>query len=243
MPTDCSTRKLNILICDDNPHVLSRLHTLSQQALLSNWNVAYQCVTDADACTKGDSDIHVAVLDIKLGNDSGIALARRLLERNPNCQIVFVSGYPQYVSDVYDVPHLGMILKDQLEQQLPKFLLRAAESIQTCREQQLLVPANRALLRLNISTVLYLERKEHVTFVHLNSGREIRTRKKLGELLAQPAGSSLCRCHVSYVVNFQHVSNLQGRTFFLTNADEIPISRIYLQNARAAYFNYLQRLI
>lgn len=243
MSTDISAEKINVLICDDDPIILDKLLAIAQRTLHSRWNAAYLCVTGPDFLAKLTDEIHLAVLDIALGNENGILLARRLLDQYPDCCIVFVSGYPQYVSDVYDVPHLGMVLKDQLELQLPKFLLRAAESVQACREQTLSVPANRSVLRLNLSGILYLERKEHITFVYLVSGQEIRTRKKLGELLSQPCCASLCRCHVSYAVNLRHVTNLQGRNFVLTSGGLIPISRIYMQNAKAAYYGFIQNLV
>lgn len=243
MPTNLSTEKINVLICDDDPFVLDKLLVISQKALHSCWNAVYLCVTSPASLTNLTDEIHIAVLDIALGQENGIMLARRLLDQHPDCRIVFVSGYPQYVSDVYDVPHLGMVLKDQLELQLPKFLLRAAESIQACREQTLSVPANRSILRLNLSGVLYLERKEHTTFVYLVSGQEIRTRKKLGELLSQPCCVSLCRCHVSYAVNLRHVTDIQGRNFILTSGERVPISRVYMQNARTAYYGFVRNLV
>ncbi len=243
MPADLSYKKLNILICDDDPIVLEKLHDISQKALPSHWNAAYCCITNPDSLESLTDEIHVAVLDIALGNENGILLARRLLNQNPSCHIVFVSGYPQYVSDVYDVPHFGMILKDQLEIQLPKFLLRAAESVHACREQTLMVSANRSVLHLKLSCILYLERKEHVTFVCMVSGQKIQTRKKLGELLSQPCSASLCRCHVSYAVNLSHVAQLQGRNFILTNGELVPISRVYMQKAKTYYYSFIQNLI
>lgn len=243
MSTDHTAEKLNILICDDDPIVLDRLRDISQNTLHPGWNAECFCATNPDLLMHVTDHIHIAVLDIELGDENGILLARRLLDQNPECHIVFVSGYPRYVSDVYDVPHIGMVLKDQLEIQLPKFLLRAAESVQACREQTLSVPVNRSVLRLNLSGIRYLERKEHITFVYLASGQEIRTRKKLGELLSQPCCGSLCRCHVSFAVNLRYVVDMQGRNFVLTTGELIPISRVYLHNARTSYYAFIQNSI
>lgn len=244
MPSDRSCEKINILICDDEPLVLERLCRISQSTLSAPCCAEYLCTTDPHSPSiHARTDIHIAVLDIALGGENGILLARRLLQYNPDCCIVFVSGYPQYVSEVYDVPHLGMVLKDQLDLQLPKFLLRAVESLQTLRARTMMVPVHRSLLPLNLSDILYLERRAHTTLVHLISGKEIRTRAKLADLLTQPCSSLLYRCHESYAVNLCHVANLEGRELILANAEHIPISRIYLQGVKAAYYRFIQSSI
>lgn len=172
--------------------------------------------------------------------DSGIALARTILKNWPDCQIIFVSGYPRYVSEVYDVPHLGMVLKEQLEAQLPKFLLRAAANLSSTQEQTLTVLSNRVPLEILLSSILYLERNDHSTYLHLFSGHTIRTRQKISEILSQPDTETLCRCHASYAVNLRHVKAHNVRKFCLINNEQIPISRIYAQTARTAYYAYLQ---
>lgn len=243
MLNDLPSEKLNIAICDDNCMVLDKLLLLAKRTLSPQWDADFFCTTSPAALADCASPIHIAVLDIALEGENGISLARRLLQHNPDCRIVFVSGYLQFVSDVYDVPHLGMVLKDQLEVHLPKFLLQAAESIRTSQEQTLSIPLNRTTVRLQLSSILYLERTEHITWVFLTSGQKIKTRVKLGELLSQRCCETLCRCHVSYAVNLSQVISLQGREFALTSGERIPISRVYLQNARTAYFAFLQTLI
>ena len=240
MPNDLP-RKWNVFLCDDEPPVLDRLLKLSQKALLPEFPAVFYTALTPDL--PPEPPIHIAVLDIRLRQENGISLARTLLTRCPACQIIFVSGYPQYVSDVYDVPHLGMVLKDQLESQLPKFLLRAAAQLSVGDGQTLSVLSNRVPLELGLSAVLYLERKDHVTYIHLLSGKTIRTRQKLDELLSQGSSDLLCRCHVSYAVNLSHVAALNVRSFLMKTDEQIPISRIYTQSTRKAFYGYLQRAV
>ena len=150
----------NVLLCDDEPLVLDRLLALSQKTLLPQYNAVFHCAAGAEALPDSSVQLHIAVLDIVLKQDNGISLARSIVEKFPECQIIFVSGYPQYVSDVYDVPHMGMVLKEQLENQLPKFLLRAASVLDSAREETLTVLSNRVPLQLRLSGIVYLERKD-----------------------------------------------------------------------------------
>lgn len=219
----------HVFLCDDEPLVLDRLRELCQQTLLPQFSAVFHCAAGPDALPDPGIPLHIAVLDVELKQDSGISLARTILKNSPDCQIIFVSGYPRYVSDVYDVPHLGMVLKEQLDTRLPRFLLRAAANLGSTQEQTLTVLSNRVPLEILLSSI------------HLFSGHTIRTRQKLSEILAQPETDTLCRCHVSYAVNLRHVKAHNVRRFCLVNNEQIPISRIYAQTARTAYYAYLQR--
>ena len=122
----CET--LAVAICDDEPEILKQLQRLAQSALDGTPAVFYAAGQPQSLLMEKRS-FDIAILDIRFPGFSGIELAKWLLGRNPLCQILFVSSFPTYVSDVYDVPHLVMILKDQIQAQLPKYLRRAVQNL------------------------------------------------------------------------------------------------------------------
>ena len=82
-----------------------------------------------------------------------------------------------------------------------------------------------------------------MTYIHLLSGKTIRIRQKLDELLSQGSSDLLCRCHVSYAVNLSHVAALNVHSFLMKTDEQIPISRVYTQSTRKAFYGYLQRSV
>ena len=176
--------KLKIAICDDNPLLLEKLRMVVEQTLSEQWDLEITWDTSPQGLLEKKSEFQIVVLDIQLPEGNGIAFAQKIIAQNPDCRIIFVSGFIRYVSDVYDVPHLGMVLKDQLREQLPKFLLRAAEEASALSEQTLTVNFKGEPQRLCISNIYFMERKGHITLIRLKSGQQVQSREKLDTLLS-----------------------------------------------------------
>ena len=232
---------LQVVICDDDPVMLQHLRELTEEILASE-TLALRAALSPEELDEQARSAQILVLDIQMPEQDGIALAKSIFRENPDCQIVFVTGFVRYVSDVYDVPHVATVMKDRLEEQLPKFLLRAARQARMQATKWMTVQIRGKEERVLASNVCYLERSGHVTRVYLQNGQCLQTREKLDSLISRTGEPTLCRCHVSYAVNLRWVSSLEGQGFRMQNGERLPISRIHLHNAREAFFGYLQAI-
>ncbi len=243
MPEQIRKRDLHVALCDDDPIILERLKALTEQILSEKWNITLSCETSPRRILEDPFPFQIIVMDIQFPQCSGIDIARTLVAQNPLCRLIFVSGFPRYVSDVYDVPHMCLILKDQLEKQLPKFLLRAAEEATTRTAKTLSVRIKGEMEELPVCDICYLERREHITFIHLQSGRCLQTREKLDAILSRASAWQLCRCHISFVVNLQWVESMQKRDFVMQSGQTVPISRVNMRSAKESFFRYLRESV
>lgn len=68
--------------------------------------------------------VELAVLDIEMGNSSGLELCRKLQEINPTTNVVFLTAYADYSLDAWKTEASGFILKpltpDGIKEQLKK---------------------------------------------------------------------------------------------------------------------------
>ena len=68
--------------------------------------------------------VELAVLDIEMGNSSGLELCRKLQEINPTTNVVFLTAYADYSLDAWKTEASGFILKpltpDGMKEQLKK---------------------------------------------------------------------------------------------------------------------------
>ena len=232
-------KRLRIGICDDELLSLNRIRKMAERVLGDQWDLDVVCTYSPEELLAHAAQVQIVLLDIQLPEQNGIMLARALLEKNPGCCIIFVSGYVQFVSDVYDVPHFCMVLKDQMDTQLPKYLLRAA-CISTGQESQLVVRINGMEQTVAMETVSHLERRGHVTYINLQNGQQFQTREKLDDLLDRAHCSYICRCHVSFAANVQWVASMREKEFIMKNGGIVPISRTYRQSVKKQYFDYLK---
>jgi len=231
----CET--LAVAICDDEPEILKQLQRLAQSALDGTPAVFY-AAGQPQSLLMEKRCFDIAILDIRFPGFSGIELAKWLLGRNPLCQILFVSSFPTYVSDVYDVPHLVMILKDQLQAQLPKYLRRAVQNLWTSGSVKL-VSADTVRV-FAAAQIVCLERNGRVTEVTMRDGETVTCADKLSDLQRQLPAECFCRCHASFLVNLQYVAEHRRDRFTLRTGAVVPISRANAEQSREKFMRYLR---
>lgn len=235
-------QRICLAICDDEAMSLNRLQKLAVQTLGTQWELNVYCTHSPEELLEQAIHVQIAILDIQLPQHNGIALAQRLLEKNPGCCIIFVSGYVRYVSDVYDVPHLCMVLKDQVDAQLPKYLHRAA-CVCSGQSSKLFIRHDGVEQAVEMERINYLERRGRLTYINLQNGQQFQTRDKLDSLLDGIDSAHICRCHVSFAVNMRWVLSMEEREFLMKDGSVVPISRANKLLVKKQYFDYLKCMV
>ena len=88
-------------------------------------------------------EFDILLLDIELGNENGIDLALMVNEVTPYTQIIYITAYMQYVSDVYQSKHTYFIDKEKLDKYFPLAIKQAKENIYHLKSQYLYISWNK----------------------------------------------------------------------------------------------------
>ena len=175
----------------------------------------------------------IVFLDISLGEEtvSGIELGQIINGENPQTQLIFISQYLEYASDVYSTKHTYFIYKNQLNEYLPAALDAALKNLQTDKEPFLTVKIKQSHHRIPVNDILFLERNLRETFIYTKSetGRD-----KLNILQQQLPDFFVC-CHRSFLVNLHAVSRLQHTEITLTTGQQIPVSRAHYEDVKKSF--------
>ena len=101
---------MNILAVDDEYYALELMKQALQE--VAGGSSVYPCRDVRSAIqTASERKIDVAFLDIHMPEMSGIELAHELKRFNPNVNIVFATGYSEYMKDGFDLRASGYVLK------------------------------------------------------------------------------------------------------------------------------------
>ena len=125
---------LRIGICDDLADARLMLRALLERILESQKVPVQFFEFSAGETLLGWYDHHVGELDIlfldmELHELDGMETARRLRQADSGLQLVFVTGYADYVFDGYSVGALGYLLKPPKQEQLEAVLERAQAAL------------------------------------------------------------------------------------------------------------------
>ncbi len=234
---------LQIDICDDEKSSLFITRHLVRQIISAEEGQISAFLSPGtllQAARRSGKIPDIAIVDIQMEEEDGISLARQLKLMSQKCQVIFISSYLKYATDVYEVEHTYFILKSEMHERIGPAIEKALEALKNApAEEPMLVIRNTSeIRRIPFSSILYIERffrKSNVVTVQgsVISGSSPET---LAEEL--PAGLFL-RSHYSYWVNTGKIQTMEKNAFIMNNGNLIPISRSYKQDARDRFFEIL----
>ena len=162
------------------------------------------------------------LLDVEMGRMNGIELARRVRETDERVQMVFITGYPDFIADGYEVSALHYLMKPVSRDKLAAVLDRAAAA---CAKQMrtVLLPVGKDTVCLPIDCIRYAESLGHYMIVHAE-GMEYKCRMTAAETEAL-LGSGFARCHRSVIVGLRHVARIAKTAVYLTDGTELPLGK------------------
>lgn len=228
---------LSIGICDDSQDNRQSLRWLLE-SILEGKNIEHTIFEFSSGETllqwdqKHPNEIDLLFLDIEMGSVNGMETARQLREKHSALQIVFVTGFSDYVFDGYRVGALGYLMKpakrDQLEEILSRFLVKLcqdAQAVYSCRDGD-------SWFRIPYKEILYFESdRRKVNCVTQN--RTYSFYGKLDEVAQELEGLGFVRIHQRYLVRSAAIRQLCGSEVQVGDTT-LPISRSYHASALLA---------
>lgn len=226
-----------IAICDDDAAQLAYLgellHTWAEQR---EKEVQLECYKSAEALLFALPDmpeLQILLLDVEMPGMNGVELARKLRKNHSDMQIIFVTGYADYMAEGYDVAALHYLLKPVDREKLFSVLDRAAEGLHTQRKTVLLT-VDGGPRRFYLDELFYLEAFSHTLSLHTRQGM-FSLHMSLGD--AEKA-LGFFRCHRSYLVNLGAVRQVKKTELLLDNGAAVPLSRRLYAQANRAFLDY-----
>lgn len=226
-------------VCDD-----SSADRAYVTALIQEWGGSREVLLQIDGYPSAeaflfayeqDEAVDVLFLDIEMRDMSGVELARRLRQLGAGLQIVFLTGYMEYIAEGYDVEALHYLLKPVTKEKLDAVLDRAAERIKT-REAALLLSLPDGVVRLPLQEIRYLEVMKNYVTLHA-AGEEYSVKRPLSEL-AKELDERFYRTHRSYMVNIRFVKKITKTEVTLKDGRALPLSRKLYDGLNQALIKY-----
>lgn len=233
---------MKLFICDDNQQFAEKLKSdiLSINAdcevtLFSTISSLLFMLED-----KG-SRIDGIFLDIKNTDGNGIDAAMKIKAKYPLIRLVFVTGYgDEYSQDIFNCSTgyrpVAFLLKPVKEKYL-KIALEKISDTTIKSERYIQIAYNRTTTFINEKDIIYISSdKRKLTIYTVNES--FTYYDKLDSLLRR-LGDNFCRCHKSYVVNFDYINSVENwHSIIMYNRISILIGNTYLNNFKSKLVAY-----
>lgn len=230
---------MKLIICDDDPadieYVAGLVGEWRRQTGTAAEILSFPSAESLLFSWEENRDMDILLLDIEMGAMSGVKLARRLRNLGSRVQIVFITGYMDYIAEGYDVEALHYLLKPVTQERLSQVLDRAVERVGS-RGKMLQLALQDGVARLPVYEIRYLEVMRNYTTVHASEDYSVK--RSLSELEGE-LDESFYRIHRSFIVNLHFVRKVTRTEVILEGGVALPLSRKHyegLNQALIAYF-------
>ncbi len=165
---------MNIFLCDDNAQERAYIKNLVLDWAAQSGALVSVCEYPSAEALLFDYPERcpdILLLDIEMPGMNGIELAKKLRAQAETAQIVFITGYPDFISEGYDVSALHYLLKPVFPDKLFEVLDRAYKAVCKGKPPETVVfRAGTETLRFKLSDIEYIAALGHST-VLLSGGR------------------------------------------------------------------------
>lgn len=179
------------------------------------------------------SDYDILLLDIEMGDMDGVTMAKKLRQDNDTVQIIFITGYSDYMSEGYEVSALHYLMKPVDPQKLFSVLDRAVEKLAK-NEKVLNFEIGGEMVRIPIYQIRYAEVFANYVSIH---AREAVTVKMTLRELEQELDERFYRVSRSVVVNLSCIRRVTKKEVLLEDGTALPLPRGAYEQVNRAIIN------
>ena len=179
----------------------------------------------------------IIFLDYQLPDINGMDIAKRLRAENASCCIIFVTQYPQFVYDSFEVQPFRFFVKPLSDEKLCSALDTFLENNKLITP--LVIVNEGQQITIEAKSIVYLEGDGKYCLVRTvdNTYRSSKTLSQVQELLPKHC---FYRIHKSYLVNMYYISSIQGSELNLINGEKASIGRTRLSDFRKSYMDFVK---
>lgn len=165
----------------------------------------------------------VVFLDVEMPGKTGVECGRIIQDMDPSIVMIFATAHDQYMGDAFEVYAFDYLIKPFKVDRVMQTLERARDRIGRVDEKPLpelprqapKIATGRLMLHhkdgvsfVSMSDILLVQRENRATVIYTMGGGRYVTGDSLGETEARLDPNVFFRCHKSYIINLNQISNI-----------------------------------
>ena len=233
---------MRVGICDDDAIWCRKAEKIIYSyAAQTETELEVICFTTSEKLNSYDGyPLDMLFMDIVLENEegkNGIDIVTAVNKKWKDCQIVYLTNYLFYATEVYHTEHVFFALKEQFEERIGGIFGKVFHQLTQTREKLVYSVIGGKEVSLAPADILYFERSGRITNIITVYGT-YSIWDKLSVLTEGLPTLDFVRCHNSYIVYLPAVREMLPDVFLMNDGREVTISRSYRKIAKAAFMKW-----
>ena len=168
-----------------------------------------------------DKEWDILLLDIEMGAMDGVTMAKRVRLDNEAVQIVFITGYSDYIAEGYEVAALHYLMKPVNRERLMTVLDRALEKRKQ-EERCLNLEAYGEMVRIPFYEIRYLD--VHQNYVTVHAKADYTVKRTLGDF-EKELDDRFHRVGRGMILNLKYIQRVTKTEVRLSDGTVFPLPR------------------
>lgn len=238
-----------VAICDDEDKqrelVRSLLIALSVKANIDfeieEFSSGEQLISHYE---RKETPFHILILDVEMGGINGIQTARKLRDlKHLDEQIVFLTSYPEYMVDSFDVMTFQYLIKPVAPQVLEEKIIKVCQYFQALDKKFLIIKSAYEEVVLKHDDIIAIEAAKSLTiksklnFITVDQTYE--SKGILADYALALKDSNFLQIHRSVIINLLHVQKFAGGVVLMSGGIELPIGRSKMKEVKDCYTKFM----
>jgi len=237
---DMEIMEIKIAVCDDE-----HKQTAYTKMLIGKWAEKNNIKTTVDMFESAENfksawhenqNFDILLLDIEMGGQNGVGLAKEIRRSDAGLVIVFITGFADFMADGYDVSALNYLLKPIKEDKFFEVLDKALAGLRKA-SRTVIFPKAGGGVKIKPDDIIYAEVLSHTIALYLVNNKTEEFSMRISDT-EKILGDGFFKCHRSYIVSMKYVRRVTKTAMILENGREIPLSRNLYDGANQAFIKY-----
>jgi len=229
---------MRIAVCDDEQEFINSLKdAVYTYSNLHRLEVAIDDYLSGEDLLRSKTEYDMVLLDYKMGGIDGLETARILRRKNLNCTIIFLTSYPHFVYESFEVYTFRFFEK-------PIDIAKLYKAFDDYFEQfgnnyPLLLKVDRDVRCVHTNDIAYLEADNKKCYVNL-AHEKLHCSNNMAAVSKMLPNSIFYKVSRAFIVNFNFIDKYDKEYIHFKNGETVPVSRKYMTQFKGAYRNYVK---
>lgn len=234
---------LKIAICDDSKVDVGQLETAL--GALCGYQIEYDVYFSArdllEYILRHRENYHLYIFDIEMPGMTGLELAREIRKSGTKALFVFLTGYSQYVMDVFDVVTFAYISKPITAKKLDQVLSRAMQYLEMVK-RDFVFHFRKNQFRVSCDDILYIEKKGRQAIIH-TAEEDYKANMTTSSIWEQLDSRVFIHIHLSYIINMGHLRSIEGDEAVMDSGERLLVARAHMQDLKEKHMEFVRRTV
>ncbi|MFS0840599.1 LytR/AlgR family response regulator transcription factor [Paenibacillus sp. 1P03SA] len=193
---------------------------------------------------RGETPFHILILDVEMGGMNGIQTAAKIRGMNRlDEQIIFLTSYPEYMVESFDVITFQYLIKPVAPSVLEEKIIKLCQYFQAldkkfmiikCAYEEVVIKYD-DLISIEAAKSLTIKSKLHFTTVN----QTYESKGIISDYALALKDHKFLQIHRSIIINLHHVRKFAAGVVLMSNGSELPIGRSKIKEVKDVYTKFM----